>query len=99
MTDLFSGVMGLAICLVIGFLPTIIALMRRDLSVGAIFVLNLLLIWMPLGWVIAVWIVALIWSCTGKPRSGQIWLDLLVRAAGPVRVRTVGGRASVRGSG
>jgi hypothetical protein len=71
-----SGVVGLAICLAIGFLPTIIALMRRDLSVGAIIVLNLLLVWMPPRWVITLWIVALIWSCTGKPRSGQIWLDL-----------------------
>ena len=40
--------------------PAVIALLRRHQSVGAIFLLNLLLGWTGIGW-----LVALIWSFTG----------------------------------
>lgn len=42
------------------FLPSIVALTRGHFSAGAIFLLNLLL-----GWTLIGWIVALVWSATG----------------------------------
>lgn len=41
------------------FLPALNALLKRHRNGGAIFVLNLLLGWSGLGWIIA-----LVWSCT-----------------------------------
>ena len=59
---------GLALCVLIGifvyFLPSFIASNRNHKNIAAIFVLNLLLGWMLLGW-----IVALIWSCTDNVRG------------------------------
>lgn len=53
-----------AIILIVGyFLPAIIASSRGHRSAGAIFVLNLLLGWMVLGWV-----VAFVWAFTGNTR-------------------------------
>lgn len=46
------------------FLPTIVAALRGHLSSGAIFVLNLLL-----GWTALFWIIALVWSFTGNTRA------------------------------
>ncbi len=50
----------LIVATLIYFLPTIIALARGHLSTLAIFLLNLLL-----GWTLLGWLIALIWSCTG----------------------------------
>jgi hypothetical protein len=50
----------LFIVFLIYFLPTIVALARGHLSALAIFVLNLLL-----GWTLIAWLLALIWACTG----------------------------------
>ena len=47
-------------------LPSVVAAIRRHPSGGAIFILNLLLGWTVLGWV-----VALIWSATGERGGGQ----------------------------
>jgi uncharacterized membrane protein YqaE (UPF0057 family) len=52
--------------LTIYFAPTIVALSRGHLSAGAIFILNLLLGWTVLGWV-----VALVWAGTGNTLSIQ----------------------------
>jgi len=49
-----------AFCLLVYFLPSIIAHEKR--SFGGIFVLNLLL-----GWTVIGWFVALIWACTDEP--------------------------------
>lgn len=51
------------------FLPTVVAAMRRHHQGGAIFLLNLLLGWTFLGWVIA-----LVWSATAvqkPPHASQ----------------------------
>jgi hypothetical protein len=50
----------LIVACLIYFLPTVLALCRGHLSTFAIFLLNLLL-----GWTLLGWIIALIWSCTG----------------------------------
>lgn len=49
--------------LALHFLPTIIAAMRHAHNLGWIFVVNLLLSWTVVGW-----IVALIWSICDSPR-------------------------------
>jgi hypothetical protein len=52
-------------CLFIYFLPTIIAIMRKHNNRMPIFILNLLL-----GWSMIAWIIALVWSLT-KDVEGQ----------------------------
>lgn len=47
----------------IHFLPTIIAALRRGRSVVGIFLLNLLL-----GWTVIGWVIALIWALRDEPR-------------------------------
>lgn len=54
---------GLA-ALILGFLPTIIALLRGHDNTFAIFLTNLLLGWTGIGWIIA-----LIWSFTAIRRT------------------------------
>ena len=51
------GTIGLLLLLVLYFLPTIVGCRKRNAP--AICVLNLLL-----GWTILGWIVALVWACT-----------------------------------
>ena len=46
------------------FLPTIVAHQRRHVSSGAIFLVNLLL-----GWSIIGWIVCFAWACSGNTRQ------------------------------
>lgn len=53
------------------FLPWIIAALRRHHNQGAIFVLNLLL-----GWTILGWIVALVWSATAIRQDETAYDDL-----------------------
>jgi threonine/homoserine/homoserine lactone efflux protein len=48
---------------VLAFLPSIIAVIRHNHATGRIFLLNLLLGWTGIGW-----IVALVWACTGERR-------------------------------
>ena len=55
---------SLSLALLFYFLPTICALMRGHMSTGAIFVLNLLL-----GWTLLGWIIALVWSLTGNTKA------------------------------
>ena len=57
----------LLICIGVYFLPTIVA--GRHRNGGAIFILNLLL-----GWTFIGWVVALVWAFT-KPREGDISRD------------------------
>jgi hypothetical protein len=52
------------------FLPSIIALCRGHLSTFAIFLLNLLL-----GWTLIGWIVAFIWSCSGYTAANYYRAD------------------------
>lgn len=58
-----EGVVVLIIALAIYFLPTIVAMIREHMSKGAIFALNLIL-----GWTLAGWLFAFIWSLTGNTK-------------------------------
>ena len=63
---LFSGAFGLTFggtCLILYFLPTIIAALRSHPSAGAIFAVNLLL-----GWTLVAWILCLVWSASDSSR-------------------------------
>ena len=51
---------------VIYFIPAINAQSRKHASVGAIFLLNLLL-----GWTVLGWLIALFWSATGNTRAAE----------------------------
>ncbi len=65
MNDADNAVAGVALFLLaIYFLPAIVASTRGHMSSGAIFVLNLLLGWTALGWIIA-----LVWSFTGNTKT------------------------------
>jgi hypothetical protein len=57
--EVIVGLFFLAIIAAIYFAPTIIANARHKRNVGAIFVLNLLL-----GWTFIGWVVALVWALT-----------------------------------
>lgn len=52
----------------IHFLPTIIAALRHGRSVGGIFLLNLLL-----GWTVIGWVIALVWALRDQPRYVAIY--------------------------
>ncbi|WP_026689145.1 superinfection immunity protein [Alteribacter aurantiacus] len=65
--EAIGGLFGIFIMLVVAafyFIPTVVALARKKENVVAIFILNLLLGWSFIGWVIA-----LVWACTTKPES------------------------------
>ena len=49
------------------FAPAIVALSRSHMSAGAIVVLNLLLGWTALGWIIAI-----VWAFTGNTRTNML---------------------------
>lgn len=71
-SDPTTGFIMLAVIFVVYFLPTILAAARGHQSAGGILVLNLLL-----GWTLLGWIVALVWACsyvapTGSGRSDEI---------------------------
>jgi hypothetical protein len=51
------------------FLPTIIAHHRRHVSSGAIFLVNFLL-----GWSIIGWVVCFAWACSGNTREQVVIL-------------------------
>lgn len=59
-----DGLLLIAFAILAYFLPTIIASLRGHHNDVAIFVLNLLLGWTLLGWVIA-----LVWSLTAKTKT------------------------------
>ena len=59
------GILILLVAIGLYFLPTIIAGARGKRNTLAIFVLNLLLGWSFIGWVIA-----LVWSLTAENRQG-----------------------------
>jgi Superinfection immunity protein len=52
------------VAIVLHFLPFIIALLRHHHDTAAIFILNLLL-----GWTVIGWVIALVWSFTGVRRQ------------------------------
>ena len=66
------------VCLALYFLPTIIAVKRKHNSVAAIFVLNLLL-----GWSGLCWIIATVWSLTGNTRHNHIIVNNVVMVQVP----------------
>jgi len=59
----YMGLEAAIVGLILGFLPTIIALLRGHDNTFAIFLTNLLLGWTGIGWIIA-----LIWSFTAIRR-------------------------------
>ncbi len=71
--------LGFLLLLALYFLPTLIG--RNKSNVGAIFVLNLLL-----GWTVIGWIVALVWACTVDHRQEPA--TIVVTAAAPAPQRT-----------
>ena len=56
-----EAIFWMLIFLAIHFLPSFVAGARNHISTLAIFMLNLLL-----GWTVIGWVVALIWACTGQ---------------------------------
>lgn len=56
------------------FLPAIIAHHRRHLSSGTIFLVNLLL-----GWSVIGWIVCFAWACSGSARPDVVILPPVYR--------------------
>ncbi len=68
------------------FLPTIVALSRGHLSALAIFLLNLLL-----GWTLIGWLLALIWSCTGNTAANLYRPQYGAAGAGRPLARRAGG--------
>ena len=69
------------VCLVLYFLPTIIAVKRKHNSAAAIFVLNLLL-----GWSGLCWIIASVWSLTGNTRHNNVIVNNVVMVQVPAAV-------------
>ena len=51
--------LGILVVIIVYFMPSIVAGMRRKQNTGAVFALNLFLGWTLLGWV-----VALVWALT-----------------------------------
>jgi hypothetical protein len=68
------------------FLPSIIALLRGHLSTFAIFLLNLLL-----GWTLIGWIIALIWSCSGYTTANYYRDPQIIDPQGRIVVRRSSG--------
>ena len=61
-----NGLILLLIGLAFYFLPTIVACMRdRASDAGAVFLVNLLL-----GWTVVGWVVSFIWACWGRTSAG-----------------------------
>lgn len=73
--------MEVLIVLGLYFLPSIIAACRNHLNTGAIIVLNLLL-----GWTVIGWIVALIWSVSNSPAAPIVQRDSYPAASAPQTV-------------
>jgi hypothetical protein len=59
-----TGVIGVIVLFSCYLMPTIIALMRDKRGAGGVALVNFFL-----GWTVIGWIVAFIWSCTGKTRA------------------------------
>lgn len=64
---------GILVFLALHFLPTIVAVMRRNRHALIIFVLNVLVAWTIIGWV-----VLLVWAAVGEERP-----ELYGRTASP----------------
>ena len=77
----------LIVATVIYFLPTIVALARGHLSTLAIFLLNLLL-----GWTLLGWLIALIWSFSGFTAANYYRTDpQIIGSDGRIVVRRSSG--------
>ena len=64
--DLLAGLVAIA-GIALYFLPTLIALKRRHGSTPAIFLVNVLV-----GWTLIVWVIALIWAASGKAGGSDL---------------------------
>lgn len=99
MGNQFFGVIFLIVVVVLYFVPTINAFNRHHNSAGAILVLNLLLGWTLLGWVLA-----LVWSATGdvtrpKLKNGALDLSNMPGARTPVEAQRLYERALKEAAG
>jgi hypothetical protein len=65
-----QGLFYLAIAFIIYFLPSVVAEKRKHASTGGIVILNLLL-----GWTVLGWIIALVWACSGLPPHASKDID------------------------
>ena len=57
----------MAVSLFFYFIPALVAADRKNPNTTAIFILNLLLGWSLIGWV-----VALVWACSGESKKGAV---------------------------
>jgi hypothetical protein len=64
-----SGMLAILFGIAMYFLPAIVAHHRQHVSFGAIFLVNLLL-----GWSIIGWIVCFAWACSGHTRQQVVIL-------------------------
>lgn len=62
-----SGVVVIFVMAIIYLLPGVVAISRSHPNSAAIFVLNLLL-----GWTLLIWVIALVWSLTNPNASQQV---------------------------
>src|SRR5215831_11292519 len=61
-----TGVLGVIVLVSCYFMPTIIALVRDKRGAIGVALVNFFL-----GWTVIGWVVAFIWSCTGKTRAND----------------------------
>lgn len=64
--DLATGIVYTAAFFAVYFLPTIVCINRRHLNSNAISILNLLL-----GWTLIGWVVAIIWAMTASTETAE----------------------------
>lgn len=69
-----SGFVAVMIWTMLYFWPTAVALNKKRANTGAVFMLNLLL-----GWTLIGWVIALVWAMT-TPRNDDAKIDALVKA-------------------
>jgi Superinfection immunity protein len=65
--EFVTGLEGILFLISLHFLPTMVAVARRHRSRLAIFLVNFLL-----GWTVIGWIVAMIWACTGNTEAALL---------------------------
>src|ERR1700743_2796962 len=67
----FHGIFGITaggVCLILYFLPTIVAALRSHPGTGGIFAVNFFF-----GWPFIGWIICLVWAASGSSHYNEIW--------------------------
>ena len=76
-----TGAVLLAVGVLIYFLPTIVAAMRKAARIGAVFTVNLLLGWTLLGWLVAL-VMAVIMENTWERQMRIAHMQAVLRMSG-----------------